>query len=322
MAEKKHSLLAVLEVLKKYSDEEHILSNKEIIAHLENEYDLQIERRTLYANIAILKDFGCQISDFYDNGKGYYLSERDFDKAEILLLCNAVHASHFISARQSDDLIRKLLSTQSRYEAKEFADKVYMPNPLKSANKQLFYTIATVSQAIRDSKKLTFTYLKYDHNKKLVPRRSDPYFAEPRYIVYADSRAYLIATSENHPGFIHYRLDRIRDAQILPEKVRPLKNKEDAYEYARNKLFMYNGEIRTVTFRLKENVLDQMIDIFGPELIIIPQEDDSLLINVKTTDQGALFLAQQYMTNIEIIKPESLREQFRNNLKEVMKKYK
>ena len=37
MAEKKHSVLALLEILKKYSDEEHVLTLKEIQAHLENE---------------------------------------------------------------------------------------------------------------------------------------------------------------------------------------------------------------------------------------------------------------------------------------------
>ena len=51
---------------------------------------------------------------------GYYLQEKQFDKAEILLLCNAIHASHFISKKQSNRLIKKLLKTQSKYEAKEF----------------------------------------------------------------------------------------------------------------------------------------------------------------------------------------------------------
>ena len=127
MEGKKYSILAILEVLKRYSDEDHILTVKEINSHLKNEYDLELERRTLYSNVDLLKQFGYDISDFDDNGKGYYLASRQFDKGEILLLCNAIHASHFISSRQSDDLIRKLLDTQSRYEAKEFSDKVYMP---------------------------------------------------------------------------------------------------------------------------------------------------------------------------------------------------
>ncbi len=322
MAEKKQIALAILEVLKKHSDEEHILSFREIASYLEQEYDLSIERRTLYANIAMLKEFGYDISCYDDNAKGYYLAQRQFDRSEVLLLCNAIHASHFISSRQSDDLIRKLLETQSRYEAKDFSDKVYMPNPLKTRNKQLLYTIDTVSQAIRENRKLSFVYLRYNDRKQLVPRREERYIVEPRYIVYADSRAYMIVTSENHPGFIHYRLDRIRDAQVMAERSRILKNRTDAYEYARNKLFMYAGESRTVSFRCKEKILDQMIDLFGPEAKIYPDSEGSFLISVRTTDTGAIFLAQQFMDSIELLEPLELREQFRKILKDTNRKYK
>ena len=322
MEGKKYSILAILEVLKRYSDEDHILTVKEINSHLKNEYDLELERRTLYSNVDLLKQFGYDISDFDDNGKGYYLASRQFDKGEILLLCNAIHASHFISSRQSDDLIRKLLDTQSRYEAKEFSDKVYMPNSLKTENRQLIYTITAVSEAIRDRKKLKFTYLKYDQNKKLVPRRKDPYIVEPRYIVYADSRAYMIVTSPNHPGFIHYRLDRMKDSLILDEEAPVLRSGRDAYEYARNKLFMYAGVSGIVSFRCKETVLDQMIDLFGPETTVISQADDTFIINVKTTDTGAIFLAQQYMDAIELLQPIELRERFKKILKETYDRYK
>lgn len=321
MAEKKHSTFAVLEVLKKYSDQDHILSVKQISEHLQNEYDLNIERRTLYSNIGILKDFGFEISDYEDNGKGYYLAKRDFDKGEILLLCNAIHASHFISSKQSDDLIRKLLSTQSRYDAKEFSDKVYMPNPVKTNNRQLLYTIETISHAIKENRKLQFTYLKYDREKNLVPRRKEPYIVEPRYIVYADSRAYMIVTSPNHPGFIHYRIDRMKDTLILNERSVILRNSKDAYEYARNKLFMYAGEMNYVSFRCKESIMDHMIDLFGPSLNVMSDGEDHFIIRVRTSMQGALYLAQQYLDSMVIIEPQELKEKFRKALKETLKEY-
>ena len=321
MEGKKYSILAILEVLKRYSDEDHILTVTEINSHLKNEYDLELERRTLYSNVDLLKQFGYDISDFDDNGKGYYLASRQFDKGEILLLCNAIHASHFISSRQSDDLIRKLLDTQSRYEAKEFSDKVYMPNPLKTENRQLIYTITAVSEAIRDRKKLKFTYLKYDQNKKLVPRRKDPYIVEPRYIVYADSRAYMIVTSPNHPGFIHYRLDRMKDSLILDEEAPVLRSGRDAYEYARNKLFMYAGETGYVSFCCEESIMDQMIDIFGPSLNLMNSGDSHFVIRVKTSDNGALFLAQQYLDSMVILEPEELKDRFRKQLKKALNDY-
>ncbi len=321
MAEKKHSTLALLEILKKYSDEEHILTLRQLQDHLENEYNIALERRTIYSNIDILEDFGYEISGFEDNGKGYYLISREFDKAEILMLANAVHASHFISSSNSDALIRKLLDTQSRYTKAEFRDKVYMPNPSKTLNRQLMYTISVVSEAIRDSRQLQFIYMHYDGRKKAVPRRKDPYIVEPRYIVYSDSRPYMIVTSENHPGFIHYRMDRMNDAQILDRKSRTLSKREDPYAYAKNKLFMYSGDMEAVTFRCRNNIMDHMIDLFGPDLRVIDNNDGTFSIRVKVPLQGAIYLAEQFLDNITIIEPESLRESFLQHLEEAQKRY-
>ena len=320
MAEKKQSNLLVLDILRENSDENHILSVKDIQALLEARYGLVLERRAIYSNLEILAQQGYEISDFKDNGKGYYLVSRQFDKGEVLLLCNAIHASHFISQKQSKKLIDTLLATQSKYDQKEFTDKVYMPNPQKTENKQLMFNVEIVSEAIRERRMLQFTYLKYGKDKKLVARRPEPYLVEPRYIVYADSKAYMIITSPHHDGFTHYRLDKVADAIILNEKSKKLPKDMDAYEYARNKLFMYSGEMETVTLRCDEKVVDQMIDIFGTEMNIAFGDDGFFTINVKTSETGALYLAQQFMEYLEIINPVELRDKFRSNLKTALKK--
>ncbi|MBR2825698.1 MAG: WYL domain-containing transcriptional regulator [Solobacterium sp.] len=322
MAEKKYSALALLDILIEESDEDHILTAKELQQKLLQRFNLQLERRTIYSNLDILEQNGYVISRFEDNGKGYYLESRQFDKGEILLLCNAIHSSHFISSKQSDALIKKLLKTQSKYQAKEFKDSVYIPNPQKTANVELLYTISTVSEAIRDKNMIQFLYLRYDEHKHLVPRREEPYFVEPRYIVYADGRPYLISTSKNHPGFIHYRLDRMKNTLIEEEKVTPLPKTMDAYEYARNKLFMFSGDMISVTFKCDERVLDHILDLFGSNTIIIPGKDNAFSVTVPTSEQGAIYLAQQYLDAIEITAPTSLRKQFQKELEESLKKYK
>ncbi len=99
MAEKKQSNMLLLNILKEYSDENHILSTKDLQKLLEAKYGVILERRTIYSNLEILRQAGYKISDVRDNGKGYFLEERQFDKGEVLLLCNAIHASHFISQK-------------------------------------------------------------------------------------------------------------------------------------------------------------------------------------------------------------------------------
>ncbi len=45
-----------------------------------------------------------------------------------------------------------------------------------------------------------------------------------------------------------------------------------------------------------------MIDIFESDMPVILENDGNVIINVKTTDTGALFLAQQYMDAITIVR--------------------
>jgi len=322
MAEKKHSNLLLLEILKEYSDENHILSTKDLQRLLESQYGVVLERRAIYSNLDILRQAGYKISGVDDNGKGYFLEERQFDKGEVLLLCNAIHASHFISQKQSKKLIDTLLDTQSKYDSKEFTDKVYMPNPLKTSNRELMYNVEIVSEAIRENKTLKFNYLKYGKDKKLTRKRPEPYIVEPRYIVYSDSRGYMISTSPRHEGFTHYRLDKMSNAVVEETKARKLPKDMDAYEYARNKLFMHSGDLETITFKCDESIMDQMIDIFGSDMNVIDDGSSYFTISVRTSETGALYLAQQFMEYIELLSPQSLREEFKKHLKDAVKKYK
>lgn len=319
--EKKQSVLAILDILTSYSDENNILSTNDIIKYLKDIYSLNIERRTIYSNIDLLMEYGYEISRYEDNGKGYFLEEKQFTKGEILLLCNAIHASHFITDKQSNILINKLLKTLSKEEAKEFKGNVYMPNNLKSLDSDLIYNIETISEAIRDKKCLKFDYMKYDENKKLIKRREDPYIVEPRYIVYADSRPYMIATNKKYYDYTHYRIDRMAKTYILEDKIKTIKN-GDAYEYAKNKLFMYNGELNTIVFKCKEDILDQIIDIFGTDIKLSFNDDKTFTFRVKTSNIGAKYLAQQYLEYLEILVPTELRNEFKKELQNNIKKYK
>lgn len=322
MAEKKQSVLAVLDILITYSDENNILSAKEIMNYLKNIYNIEIERRTLYSNIDMLEQAGYIISKFDDNAKGYFLEERQFDKGEILLLCNAIHASHFISIRQSDRLINKLLKTLSKNERSEFKEKVYMPNNQKTINNELIYNIELVSEAIRDRKLIEFEYLTYNYNKELVNKREKTYKVEPRYIVYNDSKAYLIGTNKDYYNFVHYRLDRMHKAHLLDEKVKKLNNDTDAYEYAKNKLFMFGGERIKVIFKCHKDVLNHMIDTFGSEAKIKKLDAEHFILTVYTYSQGAKYFAQQYLDAVEVLEPLQLRKEIKNDIEKALKLYK
>ena len=51
----------ILDILKKYTDENHRLSQKEIVEILDNEYDMKTDRKSVKRNLMNLIEFGYDI---------------------------------------------------------------------------------------------------------------------------------------------------------------------------------------------------------------------------------------------------------------------
>lgn len=53
---------AILDILRKYTDEDHRLSQKDIIDILKNEYDMTADRKSVKRNITSLMEMGYEIN--------------------------------------------------------------------------------------------------------------------------------------------------------------------------------------------------------------------------------------------------------------------
>ena len=92
MANSKLKLLYILELLYNESDEEHPIDTERILLHLRN-HSIECERKSIYSDITVLKEFGLDILLSKGASGGYFLASRDFEVAEIRLLCDAVQAA-------------------------------------------------------------------------------------------------------------------------------------------------------------------------------------------------------------------------------------
>ena len=92
----KLKLLYLADILKRKTDEEHFLAATEIVEEL-NKLEIPAERKSIYKDIDILKEYGFDIiHSGSKNRGGYFLGARDFELAEIRLLSDAVQAANFI----------------------------------------------------------------------------------------------------------------------------------------------------------------------------------------------------------------------------------
>lgn len=314
-------VIALLEILVTYSDEQHILTRPQIINLLADQYQIDIERRTLYNNIELLIQCGYDISKYEDNQKGYYLQTRQFEKSEVNLLCNLIHSSHIIPQNDSNALIDKLLKTQSRYETKRFKDSVYSHNLRKSGNRQFFLNIELINEAIEKQQAINFIYTHYSLNKHRVPRRDKPYVAAPYAVVYSDDNYYMICKHFNHDNFTHYRIDKMQDIKLDSNKTIQLKNELEPYEYAKTKIYMYGGENQIIHLRCDNKIIDDVIDKFGINTMINPDDDKHFIATVNSTEEGIIYWSLQYLKHVSIVAPESIKEQFKTILTNGLKQY-
>lgn len=320
MEEKKTSILAVYKVLEEFSDENHPLTRTEITDLIEKQYNITIDRRTLYRNIEMLINFGYDISDYNENKIGYYLKDRLFQHSEVLLLCNAVHASHFIPDKASKDLVNKLLSCQSRYKRNDYFKNVYLPNNKKKDNKQFLLNIEQISRAINEKKVIKFNYTHYDINKKLVNTRDDAYYRSPYFLVVNGDRVYMVGKGKNHDSLSHFRVDRMKDIELVDEYYLRLPKNLDAYAYANNKIYMYSGDETGVRLRCDKKALDVIIDTFGKD-VMLADEGETFTVYTKCGKEDIVKFCLQYVESVELLEPLSLREEVRKVLLDASNRY-
>ena len=119
---KKMIIINILDILKRYTDEEHRLSQKQIADILENEYNAKVERKTIKRNIMTLIDFGYEIeytetvryikrkdgvmeeSSVYSD---FYLA-RDFSDSELRLLIDSLLFNCYLPKSQCKEMIQKM----------------------------------------------------------------------------------------------------------------------------------------------------------------------------------------------------------------------
>lgn len=164
-------VLYVMQILLRYSDEEHPISQTEISERL-NAYGIQADRKSIYDDIKVLNEFGMEIENRRSKPSGFYVAERTFELPELKLLVDAVQSSKFITAKKSNELIRKLEELASVHEAKTLQRQVFVGNRIKTMNESIYYNVDKIHQAISQNRLIRFRYYEWTPQKEMHLRRN------------------------------------------------------------------------------------------------------------------------------------------------------
>lgn len=298
--------ICLLEILKEFSDSEHILTMKEITAKMDLIYGIKPDRRTIYSAVGVLQELGYDISAYEENKIGYYLRERDFAQPEILLLTDAVYSFPFIPAKQSEQLIEKLQKQLSVHQRKKYRHLTLSRQNRKTDNRQVFLNLELLDEAISAKKQISCVYLDYGLDKNLHPRRKEPYILNPYGMVYTNERYYLICSYEGTKNISLYRIDFMRDIKMLETAAE--KNPE-AKERVKDSVFAFSGKPEKVKMICDKRVLKDVIDKFGTEIHLSDLDEMHFTATFTAPPYGIKFWALQYLPFAEVTEPEWLRKE-------------
>lgn len=144
----------------------------EILSSLEK-YDVTAERKSIYDDLEALRVFGIDIIGEQRNKTYYYrVGKRDFELAELKLLVDVVQSSKFITAKKSNELIKKLENLASKYEASQLQRQVYVARRIKTMNESIYYNVDKIHTAIGANVKIKFQYFQWNVDKKMELRKN------------------------------------------------------------------------------------------------------------------------------------------------------
>ena len=307
--------LYVMKILFEESDEDHILSAADIMKRLEA-LGITADRKSIYGDIETLEEFGMDIVHMSGGQTpGYYVGVRDFELPELKLLVDAVQSSKFITVKKSRELIKKIETLTSVNEARQLRRQIFIYNRPKTINETIYYNVDMIQEGLMNDLMIRFRYMQWDTKKKLVPRRNGGFYeVSPWALTWDDENYYLIAYSESKDSLTHYRVDKMKDVRVIKDRERLGKDRFKEFDlgaFSKKTFGMYGGYDCSVSMVCENRLIGVMIDRFGQDIIVVPQDDDYVMITAQVA------VSQQFFgwitglgAGVAIAGPANVREEY------------
>ena len=337
---KKIIILYILQILRRYTDADHTMTQQQIAEKLRNDYGLEVNRATIKRNISDLMDAGYDIQctevvrSHTDPKTGekeenviytdlYF--EHEFTEPELHMLIDGLLFSRSVPYRQRKQLIDKLGNLSSAYFNQRM-NHVRCMSADSPQNPELFHTIDILDEAITGGKQIRITYNHYGTDMKLHPGLNPDGSVKrqtlnPYQMVASEGRYYLICNNNHYDTVSNYRIDRITDIELLDTPVKPKSRVEgledglNLQDYVYQNLNMFSGKAEKVEFVIPRSVVSLVIDFFGKHVSFHEQEDGMVSCRLQVSAEAMKHWAVEHANMVKVVSPDFLVEEIRVELR-------
>lgn len=324
----KNTLLALYRVLIKYTDEQHQLSMYEIQAKLEEDGYFCSDDSILRYIKQLKNELNADIVSGRGRNAKYFIADRLMEKEELKLIIDSINASNFIDKTIASSMIDKLKETMSIYDAKELDRSVLGINIAKAENKKILYNVNQIQKALSSDVQISFDYMGWDENKKLVRKSTKRYSMNPWALIWANDRYYLYGYDvEETDGKLrerNYRADKIDKVELsqIHRSGREQFRDFNANTFVSRRMGMFSGVEHKITVKIPKGLIGAFIDQFGTRIEVVKEPEDMLRISFTAVPSPILLGWLLGLRNAEVIEPQSVKDDMIKMLEQNIKFYK
>ena len=84
---------------------------------------------------------------------------------------------------------------------------------------------------------------------------------------------------------------------------------------------MYSSENVHVKFRIVKPMITDVIDMFGKDVVFSDEDETHVTVTTKTNERAMEQFAKNFAPDVEVLKPESMREKLKEELERAVEVY-
>ena len=264
---------------------------------------------------------------------GYFIENDLFEDGQLQYLVDAVLSNQSLSLSEATQLKDRLLSFSSNNQK----NRLFMSSTLNHSSYDALLNLTTIIKAIDHQQLIYFQYVDYQvSNQKLVEVSSKNgnlkvndqifYVVSPYYLSMVGNHYYLHGFYDQRDNQIStYRIDRMRLIRKYQGKYIDIRDQIDVHSDINQSINQFVSSKKIdLQLKFKRSAMREIVNQFGKNYDF--SQFDHSLFEVKIPEvsysPGLVSWLLMLSNQVEVVKPQSLREEMKMKINEMIKIYK